>query len=89
MPSKRSASVSNIEASRLLERSTSSSAATNASGSNAIEVAPPTRPTPIELHRDAELGLDGEHDAALGGAVELGEHDAGHVDRLRELARPG
>ena len=36
-----------------------------------------------------ELGLDGEHDAALGGAVELGEHDAGDVDRLGELARLG
>src|SRR4051812_46102470 len=38
-----------------------------------------------ELHRDPELGLDGEHDAALRRAVELGEHDAGDVDCLREL----
>src|SRR6478735_5885604 len=46
-------------------------------------------PHPDELHGDAELGLDGEHDAALGGAVELGEHHPGDVDRLRELARLG
>ena len=38
-----------------------------------------------DLHRQAELRLDREHDAALGGAVELGEHDAGHVDRVGEL----
>ena len=38
-------------------------------------------------HRDAEIGLDREHDAALGGAVELGEHHSGHTDRLRELRR--
>ena len=33
-----------------------------------------------------ELGLDREHDPALGGAVELGEHHARHVDGLGELA---
>src|SRR5690606_16937619 len=31
---------------------------------------------PHELHRDAGLLLHGEHEAALGGAVELGEHEA-------------
>ena len=35
-----------------------------------------------ELDRDAELGLDGEDDAALGRAVELGEHHAGDVGGL-------
>ncbi len=39
-----------------------------------------------ELHRDAEFGLDGEHDAALGRPVELGQHDARDVGRLAELA---
>src|SRR5882762_10248646 len=29
-----------------------------------------------ELHRDPELGLDGEDHPAFGGAVELGQHDA-------------
>src|SRR4051794_1367264 len=38
-----------------------------------------------ELHRDPELGLDGEHDAALRRTVELGEDDARDVDRLGEL----
>ena len=38
-----------------------------------------------ELHRQAELLLDGEDRAALGGAVELREHDAGALHRLREL----
>ena len=33
-----------------------------------------------EFHRDVELFLDGDDDAAAGGAVELGEHDAGDVD---------
>ena len=42
-----------------------------------------------ELDGDAELGLDGEHDAALGRAVELGQHDAGDVGGLAELAGPG
>ena len=36
---------------------------------------------------DAELTLDLDHDAALRRAVELGEHDAGHVDDLAEHAR--
>ena len=42
-----------------------------------------------ELHREAQVGLDGEHDAALGRAVELGEHHARHLDRLGELPRLG
>src|SRR5512144_1823719 len=29
-----------------------------------------------ESHRDLQLVTDPQHDAALGGAVELGEHDA-------------
>src|SRR6476659_3900066 len=37
-----------------------------------------------ELDRDAELALDRHDDAALGRAVELGQHDAGDVDRLGE-----
>src|SRR5690606_27820138 len=37
-----------------------------------------------QLDRDAELALDLDDDAALGGAVQLGEHDAGDVDDLRE-----
>src|ERR1700761_2206265 len=37
-----------------------------------------------QLDRDAELGRDRQRDPALGGAVELGEHDPGDVDRLRE-----
>src|SRR6202021_1253117 len=37
-----------------------------------------------QLDRHAELALHGDDDAALGGAVELGEHDAGDVDRLGE-----
>src|SRR3954452_1491565 len=40
-----------------------------------------------ELDGDAELGLDRKHDAALRGAVELGQHHAGDVHRLRELLR--
>src|SRR5699024_5711337 len=36
------------------------------------------------LHRDAELALHVDDDAALGGAVELGQDDAGDVHRLRE-----
>ena len=38
-----------------------------------------------ELHRQAELLLDGEHRAALRRAVELREDDAGALHRLREL----
>ena len=37
-----------------------------------------------QLHRYAELALDLHHDAALGGPVELGEHDARDVDDLAE-----
>src|SRR5215472_5215396 len=32
-----------------------------------------------ELHRDAELALHRDHDAALGGPVQLRQHDARHV----------
>ena len=39
-----------------------------------------------ELDRYAELALHLHHDAALGGPVELGEHDAGDVDDLAEDA---
>ena len=42
---------------------------------------------PDELDRHAQLALYGDHDAALGGAVELGQHDAGDVDDLAEDAR--
>src|SRR5262249_40591636 len=41
-----------------------------------------------ELHRQIELALDAEDGAALGGAVELCEDDAGTLDRLLELLRP-
>ena len=40
-------------------------------------------PEAHQLHRDAELVLDGEDDAALRRAVELREHDAGDVDGSR------
>ncbi len=59
-------------------------ASTNSSGSNGDQVVDGLAQAD-QLHRDAELGLDGEHDAALGRAVELGEHHAGHVDGLGEL----
>ena len=94
MPSKRSASVSNIgqatgvTASGHIERRVEQGG-DELVGLERDEVGGATRPTPIELHRDPELGLDREHDAALGGAVELGEHDAGDVDRLGELRAPG
>src|SRR3954470_4238614 len=39
---------------------------------------------PDQLDRDSQLALDGDDDAALGGAVELGQHDAGDVDDLGE-----
>ena len=38
-----------------------------------------------ELDRNAETGRDGDDDTALGGAVELGEDDAGQLGRLVEL----
>ena len=41
-------------------------------------------PMPDQLDRHAQLALDGDHDAALGRAVQLGQHDAGHVDGLAE-----
>src|ERR1035441_3273194 len=37
-----------------------------------------------QLHRQTELSLNGDHDAALGRSVQLGEHDPGHIDRIRE-----
>src|SRR5690348_9955253 len=40
-----------------------------------------------DLHRETQLLLDHEHDAALRGAVELREHDPRDVDRVRELTR--
>jgi hypothetical protein len=36
-----------------------------------------------ELDRDAEVALDGDDDAALGGAVELGQDDPGDADGRR------
>ena len=39
--------------------------------------------------RDPQLLRDGDHDAAFGGAVELGEDQPGDPDRLLELARLG
>ena len=39
-----------------------------------------------ETHRDLELVADAEHHAALRGAIELGEDDAGELQRLLELA---
>ena len=39
------------------------------------------------LHRHTQLTLDGDHDPALGGAVELRQDDAGHVHDLGEHAR--
>src|SRR5512139_3271053 len=39
--------------------------------------------------RDAELVGDADHDAALGGPVELGERDARDPEGLVELARLG
>src|SRR5689334_14706348 len=44
-----------------------------------------------ELDRNAQLTLDRDDDAALGRAVQLGQHDAGDVDHLGEhpgLAKP-
>src|SRR5438874_200634 len=38
-----------------------------------------------EFHRQAQLLLDAENRSALGGAVELGQDDAGALDRLGEL----
>ena len=43
-------------------------------------------PQPDQLHRQPEVLLDREHDAALGRAVELGQHHAGHLHCLGELA---
>src|SRR5215218_8891113 len=40
-----------------------------------------------QLDRDAQLACDRERDAALRGAVELRQHDAGDVDRLGEQLR--
>ena len=43
-------------------------------------------PTPDVADGHAELAHHRHRDAALGGAVELGEHEAGHARRLGELA---
>ena len=45
-------------------------------------------PRPTSFTGMPELGLDGEHDAALGRAVELGEHDAGDLGG-RRVNSPG
>ena len=42
-----------------------------------------------EPHRQAQPLLDGHDAAALGGAVQLGEDDAGGVGGLAELLAPG
>src|SRR6185312_9497729 len=44
-------------------------------------------PDADQLHRHAQLLRDRERDAALRGAVELGEDDAGDVHRLAEQER--
>ena len=38
-----------------------------------------------EFHRQLEFVFDGEHHAAPGGAVELGQHDAGQLRHLHEF----
>ena len=38
-----------------------------------------------EADRQPELARDGDHDAALGGAVELGEHEAGDAHGFVKL----
>ena len=60
----------------------------NSTGSNAHEIADRFAEAD-QLHRQAELGFDREHDPALGRTVELGQHDAGHLRRVAELARLG
>src|SRR5665647_105160 len=40
-----------------------------------------------QLDRDPQRLMDGDDDAALGGAVQFGEHDAADVHRLLELLR--
>src|SRR3989475_9194755 len=42
-----------------------------------------------ETNGQAKLAHDGDDDAALGRAVELGEHDAGDADGRGKLARLG
>ena len=59
---------------------------TNASGSNGAS-ASISSPTPDEDDRDAEPLGGGQRDAALGAAVELGEHDAGHPHLAAEALR--
>ena len=44
-------------------------------------------PRPDEFHGDIELIADGDDHAALGGAVEFGEDDAGDADGLAEILR--
>src|SRR5699024_10590435 len=41
-------------------------------------------PEAHELHRDPQLALHRDHDSALGGAVEFGEHDAGDLHGFGE-----
>src|SRR5690606_8276187 len=43
-----------------------------------------TFPEADQLDRNAEFALHLEDDAALGGPVQLGQHDAGHVDDVGE-----
>src|SRR5580765_2604557 len=38
-----------------------------------------------ELYRDVERVLNGDDNAALGGAVELGQHDSGDVNGRAEI----
>ena len=58
-------------------------ASTKASGSKGARSSGPS-PRPDELDGHAELALHRDDDAALGGAVELGQDDARDVDRLGE-----
>ena len=86
MPSKRSASASNT-----LHRRYREERGGELVGVERDRGRSGASPDADQLHGDAQLGLDRQDDAALGRAVELGEHDAGHVDGLGELracARP-
>ena len=67
-------------------RRQSNSAATKSSGSNGQQVLR-LLPHPDEPHRDAQLLLDREHDAALRRRVELRQDDAGQPDGLVERLR--
>ena len=88
IPSKRSVRLSNMGSLRLPDRTgagTSDRARRSAAGSEqrvdellGIEVdeVVGALAQADQLDREAELALDGDHDAALGRAVELGQHDA-------------